>query len=99
MKIIFTCFDLRAKNWEKTTLVEDVFLTRERWLTADKKRREPSTSFGRVFNFKLGRFVKYRKNFSRHKQPILELKTMPGICPVGYSLFKVFQCLPKIKVT
>jgi len=97
--MFFTCFDLRAKNLGKNDFGGRCFLTRERWLTADKERREPSTSFGRVFNFKLDRFVKYRKNFYRHKQPILELKTMPGICPVGFSLFKVFQCLPKIKVT
>jgi len=48
--------------------------------------RLPQSYFVQTFNFRLGRFVSKQWNFMACKQPLLELKTRPSFCPVGWSL-------------
>jgi hypothetical protein len=48
--------------------------------------RKSQSCLLRVFNFKLGSFTSKQCKFTSCIQPLLELKTRPGFCPVTWSL-------------
>ncbi len=48
--------------------------------------REPKSCLGRVFNFKLVRFVMFSIAWPLQARQSLELKTRPRFCPAGLSL-------------
>ncbi len=53
--------------------------------------------FGRVFNFKLGRYAMYETARNKQVRLSLELKTRPGFRPVSFSLSMEYR-LPSFKI-
>jgi hypothetical protein len=48
--------------------------------------RVTKSCLGQVFNYKLGHFATLLSNCIASMQPLIELKTRPGVCPVSKSL-------------